>query len=132
MQHSEKLSGSGSTFPNCPRSWGPEDWKYATIGICHPGNKEEVSGYRSAQAPYHPRDNDWYDAGVANQKDAVMLCASSAMSFFGFIVWLRVVHRESRFNLTEDLAHGDVRVNSYQDPLPETNTFTAAIRYCRI
>ena len=65
MQHREKLSGSGSSFPNCPWSWGPEDGKYATTGICHPGHEEEVSGDRSAEAPYHPRDFAGDEAGVA-------------------------------------------------------------------
>ena len=65
MQHREKLSGSGSSFPNCPWSWGPKDGKYATTGICHPGHEEEVSGDRSAEAPYHPRDFEGDEAGVA-------------------------------------------------------------------
>ena len=62
MQHREKLSGSGSSFP---WSWGPEDVGNMPQLECHPGHEEEVSGDRSAQAPYHPRDIAGDEAGVA-------------------------------------------------------------------
>ena len=77
----------------------------------------EVSGDRSAQAPYHPRDIAGDEAGVANPKDAAMLWAASTMCFFGFLRSGEVVVAGGRrFDPTVHLVHGDVRVNSYQTP----------------
>ena len=110
--------GSQTTVVFIPWSWGPEDGKYATTGICHPGHEEEVSGDRSAQAPYHPRDIAGDEAGVAATPQPEG-CSHVMGSIHNVLLRLPAAWRgcgPRGEQVRSDSAPSDVRVNSYQDP----------------